>query len=40
MNLSGESVVGLVNWYKPQPQQLVVIYDDVDLPFGRLQGAS
>lgn len=37
MNLSGESVVGLVNWYKPQPQQLVVIYDDVDLPFGRLR---
>lgn len=37
MNLSGESVVALCNWYKPQPQQLVVVYDDVDLPFGRLR---
>lgn len=37
MNLSGESVVALCNWYKPQPQQLIVVYDDVDLPFGRLR---
>ena len=37
MNLSGESAVALVNWYKPEPDQLVVVYDDVDLPFGRVR---
>lgn len=40
MNLSGESVVGLVNWYKPEINQLIVVYDDVDLPFGRLRVRS
>ncbi|MGI6237526.1 MAG: aminoacyl-tRNA hydrolase [Candidatus Excrementavichristensenella sp.] len=37
MNLSGESVVALCNWYKPEPDQLILVYDDVDLPFGRLR---
>ena len=37
MNLSGESVVGLVNWYKPERDQLIVCYDDVDLPEGKLR---
>ena len=37
MNLSGESVVQLVNWYKPEPDQLIVCYDDVDLPEGKLR---
>ena len=37
MNLSGESVVQLVNWYKPEHNQLIVCYDDVDLPEGRLR---
>ena len=37
MNLSGESVVGLVNWYKPERDQLIVVYDDVDLPFGKVR---
>ena len=32
MNLSGESVVQLVNWYKPERDQLIVCFDDVDLP--------
>ena len=32
MNLSGESVVQLVNFFKPEADQLIVCYDDVDLP--------
>lgn len=37
MNLSGESVVQLLNWYKPEPDHLIVCYDDVDLPEGKLR---
>ena len=37
MNLSGESVVQLCGWYKPEDDQLIVVYDDVDLPEGRLR---
>ena len=37
MNLSGESVVQLVNWYKPEMDQLIVCYDDVDLPEGKVR---
>ena len=37
MNLSGESVVALMNWYKPEWDHLLVVYDDVDLPLGKLR---
>lgn len=37
MNLSGESVVALVSWYKPGPDGLVLIYDDIDLPLGTVR---
>ena len=37
MNLSGESVVQLLNWYKCSDNELIVIYDDVDLPAGKLR---
>ena len=37
MNLSGESVVQLLNWYKPEEDHLLVAYDDVDLPEGRIR---
>lgn len=37
MNLSGEAVVQLVNWYKVEPQDVLVIYDDVDLPLGHVR---
>ena len=37
MNDSGRSVVELVNWYKPEPDRLLVIYDDIDLPLGKLR---
>ena len=37
MNLSGESVVQLCNCYKPENDHLIVCYDDVDLPEGKLR---
>jgi PTH1 family peptidyl-tRNA hydrolase len=37
MNLSGRSVRSLVNFYKIPFDNLMVIYDDVDLPFGRIR---
>jgi peptidyl-tRNA hydrolase, PTH1 family len=37
MNLSGQAAVSLVNFYKVPPNQLMVAYDDVDLPFGALR---
>lgn len=44
MNLSGESVSDTVNFYKIPLENLIVIYDDMDLPVGRLrirpQGSS
>lgn len=37
MNLSGESVMEIANWYKVESCHLIVIYDDVDLPVGKVR---
>ncbi|MDX2270399.1 MAG: aminoacyl-tRNA hydrolase [Cyanobacteriota bacterium] len=37
MNLSGESVRTVVDWYKISADQVLVIYDDMDLPLGRIR---
>lgn len=37
MNLSGESVRGLVRFYKVPLTNLLVIHDDLDLPFGTMR---
>ena len=37
MNLSGISVAALIKWYKLIPAELVVVYDDMDLPVGRIR---
>lgn len=37
MNLSGQSVLKLVNFYKLRPEDVWVIYDEADLEFGRLR---
>ena len=37
MNLSGESVRDIMNWYKADHDSLVVIYDDIDLPLGSIR---
>lgn len=37
MNLSGEAVVCLARFYRVAPRDLLVIYDDRDLPVGRVR---
>ncbi|MCK9186087.1 aminoacyl-tRNA hydrolase [Candidatus Gracilibacteria bacterium] len=37
MNLSGEAVSKILNFYKENPKNLFVIYDDVDLPLGKIR---
>lgn len=37
MNLSGESVGPLCSFFKIAPEEVLVIHDEVDLPFGQIQ---
>ncbi|MCI8637482.1 MAG: aminoacyl-tRNA hydrolase [Clostridia bacterium] len=37
MNLSGKSVQEILNFYKLEPTQLIVIYDDIDLEPGLIR---
>ena len=37
MNLSGESVSRLARWYKIEPENLLVVYDDIDIPQGHIR---
>lgn len=37
MNRSGQSVRAIVDWYKLSANDVLVIYDDMDLPIGRLR---
>ena len=37
MNLSGECVRAALDFYKLTPEKLIVIYDDISLPVGRLR---
>lgn len=37
MNRSGESVSDLLRHFRAEPSDLIVIHDDLDLPFGRLR---
>ncbi len=37
MNLSGESVADVLRFYKLTPADILVIYDDLDLPTGKLR---
>lgn len=37
MNRSGSAVVELLRYFQGTPDDLVLIYDDVDLPFGRIR---
>lgn len=37
MNLSGESIQPACTFYKIKPEDLIVIHDDVDLPFGNIK---
>ncbi len=37
MNLSGEAVRPIIDWYKVDIDDMVVIYDDLDLPLGKIR---
>jgi len=37
MNLSGQAVQPLVHWHKLELQDLMVVYDDMDLPLGAMR---
>jgi len=37
MNRSGEAIRAVVDWYKLPPSSVLIIYDDMDLPMGRLR---
>lgn len=37
MNHSGESVAALVRFYKISPPRLLIVYDELDIPFGALR---
>ncbi len=37
MNLSGQAVRSCADWFKCSPHNILVIYDDMDLPLGKLR---
>lgn len=37
MNRSGEAIGGLARFYKIDPPQILVVYDELDLPFGSVR---
>ncbi|MBP1153481.1 MULTISPECIES: aminoacyl-tRNA hydrolase [unclassified Paenibacillus] len=37
MNLSGESMRAFMDFYKASPEDLIVVYDDLDTPFGNIR---
>jgi peptidyl-tRNA hydrolase, PTH1 family len=37
MNLSGQSVRATIDWFKLTPASVLVIYDDLDLPLGKIR---
>jgi len=37
MNRSGEAMRAVLDWYKLAPTSVLVVYDDLDLPVGRLR---
>jgi PTH1 family peptidyl-tRNA hydrolase len=37
MNDSGRAIRALIDWYKIPPEAVLVVYDDMDLPVGRLR---
>ena len=37
MNLSGDSISKIMNYYKILPEDVLVVYDDIDLDFGTVR---
>lgn len=40
MNLSGQSVVRVMHFYKISPEDMIVLHDDIDIEFGRVRARS
>ena len=37
MNLSGEAVIAAANYYKVEPSNIIVVYDDYDIELGTIR---
>ena len=37
MNLSGDSIIEIMNFYKIEPKDILVIYDDIDTEIGKIR---
>jgi PTH1 family peptidyl-tRNA hydrolase len=37
MNLSGESIREIIEWYKIPIKNIIIVYDDIDLPLGKIR---
>lgn len=37
MNLSGQAVAKIARYYKIKPEEILIIHDDKDLPFGKIR---
>src|SRR4030095_13897014 len=37
MNNSGFAVSKILNFYKIKPEEMIVVHDDMDLPFGKIR---
>ncbi len=37
MNRSGQAIRAVLDWYKLPPESVMVVYDDMDLPLGRIR---
>jgi len=37
MNLSGDAIQQLLHFFKLEPERLIVLYDDIDLPIGSMR---
>ena len=37
MNLSGESIIEIINFYKIKLEELIIIYDDIDVEPGKIK---
>lgn len=37
MNLSGEAIREIADWYKIEPDNIIIIYDDISLPVGKIR---
>jgi peptidyl-tRNA hydrolase len=37
MNLSGQAIRAATDWYKIPPESVLIVYDDMDLPIGKIR---